>query len=271
MLGSSGREKPPRNDGLQVRCVVPRLSAASNRLCCRLMTKRAAQPAPANSPASVHAQARDALAALKRLSRAQVREGMSRYGLPNDKALGVSVGDIQRLGKKLGRSQALAEALWETDIYEARLLAAFVGEPEKLTPAGMDRWCRDFDNWGVVDTVCFKLFDQSPHGWSRVEKWAKLKGEQQKRAGFVMLACLAAHTEGVSDDQFRGFLPLLEWGATDERNFVKKGVSWALRMVGRQGPTMKKECLALARRLAASPEPTPRWIGKEALRDLAKV
>jgi 3-methyladenine DNA glycosylase AlkD len=196
---------------------------------------------------------------------------MLRYGLPNDKALGVAVGAIQQLAKKLGRSQALAEALWLTDVYEARLLAAFVGEPDKLTPAGMDRWCRDFDNWGVVDTVCFKLFDQSPYGWSRVEKWAKLKGEQQKRAGFVMLACLAAHTEGIPDAQFLKFMPLLEWGATDDRNFVKKGVSWALRMVGRQSPVLLEESLALAKRLAASEDPTARWVGKEALRDLGKL
>src|SRR5688572_24534678 len=172
------------------------------------MTKRAIKPASAESVVSPAAQATDALRALKKLSSAKAREGMLRYGLPNDKALGVAVGAIQQLGKKLGRSQELAEALWATDVYEARLLAAFVGEPDQLTPAGMDRWCRDFDNWGVVDTVCFKLFDQSPHAWTRVEKWAKLKGEQQKRAGFVMLACLAAHTEGIPDERFLEFFPL---------------------------------------------------------------
>ena len=235
------------------------------------MTERAAKPASVIPPLSTAAQAKAALAALRKLSSAKVREGMARYGLPNDKALGVAVGAIQQLGKKFGRSQALAEALWATDVYEARLLAAFVGEPDKLTPAGMDRWCRDFDNWGVVDTVCFKLFDQSPHAWSRVAKWAKLKDEQPKRAGFVMLACLAAHAEDVPDEQFLIFLPLLEWGATDDRNFVKKGVSWALRMIGRHSPSLLKECLATARRLAASEDPTSRWVGKEALRDLGKL
>ena len=243
------------------------LSRAKIAVCVRgVKTKRAAVTTA--SPAN---QAKAVLAELTKLSSAKVRDGMGRYGLPNDKALGVPVGAIQKLGKKLGRDQALAEALWKTDVYEARLLAAFVGEPAKLTPKLMDAWCRDFDNWGVVDTVCFKLFDQSPHGWSRVEKWARLKGEQQKRAGFVMLACLAAHADDVPDAQFREFLPLIEWGAADERNFVKKGVSWALRMVGRQSPAMRKECLELARQLAASDDPAKRWVGKEALRDLGKI
>lgn len=213
---------------------------------------------------------KEALVALKQAASPKVRDGMVRYGLPNDKALGVSVGGIQQIGKKLGRSQALAEALWETDIYEARLLACFVGEPDKLTVAVMNRWCRDFDNWGVVDTVCFKLFDQSPLAWDRVEPWARMKGEFQRRGGFVLLACLAAHSDGIPDEQFLRYLPLLEWGATDERNFVKKGVSWALRMVGLQSPGLRKECTAFATRLTASESASARWIGKEALKEFAR-
>ena len=211
-----------------------------------------------------------ALAELKRLSSAKVRDSMARYGLPNDKAWGVGVGEIQKLGKRLGKSQALAEAVWATDVYEARLLASFVGEADKLTPKLMDHWCRDFDNWGVVDTVCFKLFDQSPHAWDRIEPWTKLKGEFQCRAGYVLLACVAAHTDGIPDEKFLRYLPLIERGATDERNFVKKGVSWALRMVGLQSPGLRKACIALAKRLRESDSASARWVGKEALREFAK-
>lgn len=216
------------------------------------------------------AEAKTALAELKRLSSAKVRDGMARYGLPNDKAWGVGVGEIQKLGKRLGKSQALAEALWATDVYEARLLASFVGEADKLTPRLMDRWCRDFDNWGVVDTVCFKLFDQSPHAWDRIEPWTKLKGEFQCRAGYVLLACVAAHTDGIPDEKFLRYLPLIERGATDERNFVKKGVSWALRMVGLQSPGLRTACTALAKRLTESDSASAKWIGREALREFAK-
>ena len=121
-----------------------------------------------------------------------------------------------------------------------------------------------------MDTVCFKLFDQSPLAWGLVEPWAKMKGEFRKRGGFVLLACLAAHSDGIPDEQFRRYLPLLEWGATDERNFVKKGVSWALRRVGMRGPEVKQASLALAARLAASEHVGARWVGRDALRDLAK-
>lgn len=225
------------------------------------------KPRAAGEPPTVET----ALAELKKVASEKVRQGMSRYGLPNDKALGVAMSSMHQIAKKLGRSQALAEALWKTDIYEARMLCCFVGEPDKLTLATMDRWCRDFDNWGIVDTLCFKLFDQTPLAWKRIEPWAKHSGEFQKRAGFVLIACLAAHADDAKDEDFLPYLPLIEWGATDERNFVKKGVSWALRMLARQSPRMKKECTTLAKRLAASEEAAPRWVGKDVLRDIAKI
>jgi 3-methyladenine DNA glycosylase AlkD len=192
---------------------------------------------------------------LKRHGSKKGRDGMARYGLPSDKAVGVGVGAIQSYGKQIGRNQSLAEALWETDIYEARLLASFVGEADKLTPALMNRWCRDFDNWGVVDTVCFKLFDQSPHAWQLIEPWTKMKGEFQRRAGFVLLACVAAHVDNVPDEKFISYLPLM---------------SWALRMIGLQSPGLRQACTEAAKRIAESDSASARWVGRDALREFAK-
>jgi len=234
-------------------------------------TRKSSPDQPARSSAQLAAEVKAALALLEKASSQKVRDGMARYGLPSHHALGVGVGTIQKLAKQLGKDQALAEGLWETGVYEARLLAAFVGEPGKLTPALMDRWCEDFDNWGVVDTVCFKLFDQSPHAWKRVGPWAKQKGEFQKRAGVVLLACLAGHDRNASDDAFLRCLPLVERAAADERNFVKKGVSWALRMIGRRNPVLRTAAIELAQRLAGSAQPSARWVGKDALRQFGKA
>lgn len=227
--------------------------------------------APARAPASPESRASSALAWLKRNSSRKVRDGMARYGLPSDHALGVPVGALQKLARQLGRDHALAEELWVTGCYEARLLAAFVGEPAKVTPALMEAWCRDFDNWGVVDTVCFKLFDQSPHAWKKVEPWSKRKGEFQKRAGLVLLACLAGHDRTAGDDAFLRCLPAVERAAADERNFVKKGASWALRRVGRRNAALHAAALASARRLEKSDSPGARWVAKDVIRDLTRA
>ena len=223
---------------------------------------------PPRTKTQLKQEVKAALAWLKKNSSKKVRDSMARYGLPADKALGVPVGTIQKLGKQLGKDQQLAEGLWTSDVYEARLLVAYVGEPEKLTPALMNRWCGDFDNWGVVDTVCFKLFDQSPHAWKLIVPWVEAPGEFQRRAGFVLLACLAGHDREAPDGKFLRLLPLVERGASDGRNFVKKGVSWALRMIGRRNPVLHTAALDVARRLAGSVQPTARWVGRDAVRDL---
>jgi 3-methyladenine DNA glycosylase AlkD len=221
---------------------------------------------PAIGPA---AAAQSVLASLKRLGNPRIRAEMeTRYGIVTKDAVGIRMNEMQRVAKQLGRNHALALALWETGNYEARTVAAFVAEPERITPALMDRWCRDFDNWGICDTVCFKLFDQVPHAFGRVTAWASRKDEFQKRAAFALLACLALHDENADDKVFTELLPLIEAAATDERNFVKKGVSWALRAIGVRSAALKSAATALARRLASSEDSTSRWIGKDALRAL---
>jgi len=209
------------------------------------------------------------LTALKRLSNARIREEMSpRYGIVTNNDFGVGMRDLQQVARRLGRNHALALALWETGNYEARIVAGFVAEPDRVTPALMDRWCRDFDNWGVCDTVCFKLFDRTPHAFVKVVHWASWPGEFQKRAGFALLACLALHDKRADNKAFVRCLPLTETAATEERNFVKKGVSWALRAIGRRDIELNAAAVKVALRLVASPQVAARWVGNDALRDL---
>jgi len=213
----------------------------------------------------------DALAWLKKHSKKSVRDGMARYAIPNDKALGVLMGDIQKLAKLLGRDHALALALWKTDVYEARMLCAYVDEPERVTPAQMDAQARDFDNWAICDTLCFALWVRTPHAFAKIRKWASHRDEYVKRASFALLASMALRHKETGDADYLRCLPLIEKAASDERNFVKKAVSWALRGVGRRSVKLNKASLTLAKKLAAAKEPAPRWIGKDALRELSSA
>jgi 3-methyladenine DNA glycosylase AlkD len=212
-------------------------------------------------------QLTEVVASIKRMGSKSVRDGMVRYGLPPDNAFGIPVGKMQNFAKGIGRNHELALALWETGHYEARMIAAFIDDPSLVTPAQMDRWCKDFDNWGIVDTVCFKLFDQTPHAWKKVVQWSNKRDEFQKRAAFALLASLAGHDKTASNQQFLNCLPLIEKASTDERNFVKKGVSWALRTVGRRNSELNEACTTVAQKLSTSSDPTARWLGKEALRE----
>lgn len=211
-----------------------------------------------------------ALASLERLSSKSTRDGLARFGLPADNALGVPVGDIRKLAKQLGRNHALAEELWNTGIFEARMLACFIDDPSAVTPAQMDRWAKDFDGWGICDTACFHLFDRTPHAWRKIKQWSGRKDEFVKRAAFALLASLALHNKKAPDEPFSELLPFIEKAADDDRNFVKKGVSWALRSIGHRSHALHAEAVAMAKRLSTSPHATNRWIGKDALKDLTR-
>ena len=209
-----------------------------------------------------------ALAWLKKHSSKSVRDGMLRYAIPNDHALGVKMGDIQKLAKQLGKDHALALALWKTGVYEAQMLCAYVDEPARVTRAQMNAQARSFDNWAVCDTLCFALWVRSPHAFPMVRKWATDRREFVKRAAFALLASLALRHKESTDADYLAALKIIEKASDDERNFVKKGVNWALRGIGHRNPKLKKAAVALAKKLAASDDSTPRWIGKDALRQM---
>jgi 3-methyladenine DNA glycosylase AlkD len=232
------------------------------------MKASAAKATPKTSPPALDARVQSALAWLKHNASKATRDGMAKYGIPSDNAFGVTMANIQVLARQLGRSHELAAALWDTGWYEARLLTSFVDEPERVSAAQMDRWCRDFDNWGVCDTLCFNLFDRTPHAWAKVAKWSTHRDEFVKRAAFALLWSLTVHDKHADDGKFEEGLLLIERGATDERHFVKKAVNMALRAIGKRNVALNAAAVALARRLADSPHPAPRWIGKDALREL---
>ena len=199
------------------------------------------------------------------------RDGMARYNVPSDKAFGVSMKNIQLLAKQLGRDHALAAALWETGWYEARMLTAFVDEPERVTSAQMDRWSRQFDNWAICDTLAFALWDRTPHAWTKVEQWAGRREEFIKRTAFALLWSLTVHDKAATDKQFVRGLALIEQAAADDRNFVMKAVNMALRAIGKRNATLNAAAAATATRLAASTDPSARWVGKHALREITSA
>ena len=167
----------------------------------------------------------EALAWLERRGTKRNRDGMARYGIVAPKSFGVSVATIRELGKRLGRDHELALALWETGWYEARMLTPFVDEPARVTPAQMDRWARDFDNWAICDGVCFHLFDRTPHAWNKIEQWSTRREEFVKRAAFALLASVALHDKKavkVAERLSESSHPAARWVGKDAlRDFAK--------------------------------------------------
>ena len=223
------------------------------------------------TPARRTARVDEVLRWLERRGTRRNREGMARYAIRAPNVFGVPMATMQGLARRLGRDHDLAGALWKTGWYEARILTAFVDEPARVTAAQMDRWARDFDNWAICDTICFHLFDKTPHAWRKVSQWSRRRDEFVKRAAFALVASLAVHDKKCPDAPFVRSLRLIERAATDDRNFVKKAVSWALRTTGRRNRRLHAIAVRTARRLVSSPDRAARWVGKDAYRELTSA
>jgi 3-methyladenine DNA glycosylase AlkD len=174
---------------------------------------------------------------------------------------------IRAIARRAGKSQRLAEELWATGIRDARIVASFVADPRTITRSTMDRWTRDFDSWNVCDACCWGLFDRSPYAWQKIPRWAAAKPEFVRRAAFATLAGLAVHDKAAEDQLFLNSLVLIEQYAFDDRNFVRKGVNWALRNIGKRNSRLLPAAVACAERVRAQNSRAARWIAADALRE----
>lgn len=222
------------------------------------------------APLSLAGEVAALLVTLEKAGTQRDRDNLGRFGIDAPKAFGVSMKNLDVIAKPYRKRHELALALWETGWYEARMLATLVDEPARVTKAQMESWCRDFDNWAICDTACFKLFDRTPHAWEKAAQWCERRPEFEKRAAYALIASLALHDKQAPDAPFIESLAWIERCAADERNFVKKGVSWALRGIGKRNPKLRDAALEVAWRLGASTNAGARWAGKDAARELAK-
>jgi 3-methyladenine DNA glycosylase AlkD len=205
---------------------------------------------------------------LQSKARPEQLKGMAKFGMTVEQRLGVSVPDMRKLAKEIGRDHKLALDLWRTGIAEARIVASMVGDPDKLTEEQMEDWVKGINSWDVCDQVCDNLFEKNQLAWKKIVDWSEREEEFVKRTAFSLIACLAWHDKKASDEKFIELFPVIIQGATDERNFVKKAVNWALRNIGKRNLDLNEAAINTAKEIRRLDSKAARWIAADAIREL---
>jgi len=214
------------------------------------------------------ASVKDVLDKLQGKAQPEQLKGMAKYGITVEQRLGVSVPDMRKLAKEIGRDHKLALDLWRTEIGEARILAAMIDDPDKLTEEQMEDWVKGINSWDICDQVCMNLFDKNQLAWKKIVDWSQREEEFVKRTAFSLIACLAWHDKKASDARFIELLPVIIRGATDERNFVKKAINWALRNIGKRNLNLNKAAINAAGEIKQLDSKAARWVASDAIREL---
>lgn len=195
-------------------------------------------------------------------------EGMARFGINASNALGISIPLLRGLAKEIKKDHKLALELWKTGYHEARILATFIAEPDKITPSLMNKWVKDFNSWDLCDQCCMSLFVNTLHVQDKIKEWNDSPHEFVKRASFVLMATSAVHRKEWNDKIFLGFFPLIKKHSIDERNFVKKAVNWALRQIGKRNKSLNKKGIDFCSKLLKIDSKSAKWIASDALKEL---
>jgi len=205
---------------------------------------------------------------LKALSNPKTVEGMARFGINPENTYGVSILNLRKMAKEIGKDHSLALNLWDSGIHEARILVSMIDDSNQVTKKQMDAWIKDFDSWDVCDQCCMNLFDKTPMAWERALEWTRCEKEFEKRAGFVLMACLAWYDKEATDKKFLVFLPAIKREADDDRNYVKKAVNWALRNIGKRNHSLSRKAIETAKEIQKMDSKSAKWIASDAIREL---
>ena len=205
---------------------------------------------------------------LKSLADPKAVEDMTRFGISAKNTYGVSLPIIRSMAREIDRNHELAQQLWSSGVHEARILASLIDDPKRVTDEQMESWVKDFDSWDVCDQCCSNLFDKTAHAFDKAVQWSGRNEEFVKRAGFVLMATLSVHAKKANDEEFIRFLPIIKRESTDERNYVKKAVNWALRQIGKRNLTLNKKAIETARLIQRTNSRSAKWTASDALREL---
>jgi 3-methyladenine DNA glycosylase AlkD len=199
---------------------------------------------------------------------AQNVEGMGKFGMATDQRLGVPIPEMRKIAKGIGKDHELALELWKTGVQEARIVASMIDVPEDVTEDQMEAWVVDFNSWDVCDQVCLNLFEKTSFAQQKIDEWSVREEEFVKRAAYALIAGLAWHDKKAADDQFIGYFPAIKRGATDERNYVKKAVSWSLRNIGKRNSVLNAAAIRAAKEIQQMDSKAARWIASDTIREL---
>jgi 3-methyladenine DNA glycosylase AlkD len=219
-------------------------------------------------PTNLQTDADSIIALLKQKADAKYLAGMLRFGIDNQRALGVKIPEVRKIAKACKKDHELAQQLWATGIHEARIMASLVDDPAKVTEKQIDDWTMEFYSWDLCDQVCGNLFDRTPFAVDKAIEFSLREEEYVKRAGFVLMAEYAIHNKKATNEVFMQFFPIMEREAHDDRNFVKKAINWALRQIGKRNSILKIEVVDSARRILAQDSKAAKWIASNALAEL---
>ena len=205
---------------------------------------------------------------LKSMSNSEAIVGMSKYGITPEKTYGVSIPNLRKLAKEIGKNHKLAEQLWSENIGETRILASMVEDFEMVTEGQMENWVRDFDYWEICDQCCMNLFEKIKYAYTKAMEWSFREAEFIKRAGFVLMARLAVSDKEAENVKFEQFFPVIKSEAQDERNYVKKSVNWALRQIGKRNLDLNTKAVDIAKDIQKMKSKSAKWIASDAIREL---
>ncbi len=194
--------------------------------------------------------------------------GQARFGIRPKKSFGTPMPKIRDLARSIGKDHKLALELWDLGYRETMITAVLIDDPKQVKSEQMESWVMEFYDWEICDQTVMNLFHRTEKAAGKTLEWCGREEEFVKRAGFVMIARKALKDSKLDNGYFEDLYPIIIRESPDDRHSVKKGISWALRQIGKRNIELNASAVRTAEEIGGMDSGSARWISSDVLSEL---
>ncbi|WP_028042538.1 DNA alkylation repair protein [Candidatus Stoquefichus massiliensis] len=208
---------------------------------------------------------------LYELSSEKYKVNVVKMGIPESCSIGVSSHDLKKLARKIGKSNCLADELWNTEYHEAKLLAVFIYDYHIMTYQKIESLIFTVDSWDLCNFLCKNLIIKVKGYENFISHWVKSEKTYVKRAGFVLIGSHIIYDSNISEKTMINYLSYIIEYSNDSRIYVKKAIVYALKEIGKKDFYYNEKAILVSYELIQSSNKDQQWVGRNALKELENL
>lgn len=171
--------------------------------------------------------------------------GMTSYG--------IGLTRLRKLAKQVGRNRELAQALWKSDVYDARVIALLIDDPAQVTRDQAERQVEELAGGMLahVFSSCDATLAKTPFVVELAEQWVRSDDPVRRSCGYGLLyeASKLSEKKAPSDEFFLAQIALIAETIDDESESVRMAMGTALMGIGKRNAALNTAALNVAQRV----------------------
>ena len=170
-------------------------------------------------------------------------------------SFGIGLTVLRKIAKQIGKDPELATQLWESDIYDARIISLLIDDPKQITIAQAETQVENLKQGQLahVFSACGAPLSKSPHVMDLVLMWRDSKDAIRRSCSYGLIYELSKSKKKSAPDNifFLECVEKINDSFENESNGVQVAMGGALLGIGKRNAILNVAALKIANKIGS--------------------